>query len=89
MFQNPMMSASLNNSSTGLNASRSSVRSSSRNPLMLPSQRAGTLTKILSNLFLGDQVDSRDADLLVKHGIKAIVNVTPDLPNVFEKLVGL
>ncbi|XP_063718407.1 uncharacterized protein LOC134845450 isoform X2 [Symsagittifera roscoffensis] len=79
-------SSSLNSSSTCLrHSSCNSSGSSSRNPLYLTSKRAGSLTQILPNLYLGDQVDSRDALALKKHGIRAILNVTPDLPNHFEK----
>lgn len=43
-----------------------------------------SLVEILPFLFLGNAANSADLELLVKHGIKYILNVTPDLPNVFE-----
>ncbi|XP_075235701.1 dual specificity protein phosphatase Mpk3-like [Lycorma delicatula] len=40
--------------------------------------------EILPRLFLGNAANSGDSDSLRKHGIQYILNVTPDLPNVFE-----
>uniref|UniRef100_A0A1B6BWD5 Dual specificity protein phosphatase n=1 Tax=Clastoptera arizonana TaxID=38151 RepID=A0A1B6BWD5_9HEMI len=40
--------------------------------------------EILPYLFLGNAANSEDLESLSKHGIKYILNVTPDLPNVFE-----
>lgn len=41
--------------------------------------------EILPYLFLGNAANSEDIESLSKHGIKYILNVTPDLPNVFEE----
>uniref|UniRef100_A0A1B6F2Q1 Dual specificity protein phosphatase n=2 Tax=Cuerna arida TaxID=1464854 RepID=A0A1B6F2Q1_9HEMI len=41
--------------------------------------------EILPHLFLGNAANSEDIESLSKHGIKYILNVTPDLPNVFEE----
>uniref|UniRef100_A0A915HZF6 protein-tyrosine-phosphatase n=1 Tax=Romanomermis culicivorax TaxID=13658 RepID=A0A915HZF6_ROMCU len=40
--------------------------------------------EIISNLFLGNSSNSADKETLLKCNIKYILNVTPDLPNVFE-----
>ncbi|XP_021957959.1 dual specificity protein phosphatase Mpk3 isoform X2 [Folsomia candida] len=40
--------------------------------------------EIIPNLYLGNASISKDQSLLEKHNIKHILNVTPDLPNVFE-----
>nr|CAD7261912.1 unnamed protein product [Timema shepardi] len=40
--------------------------------------------KILPHLFLGNQATSADSDALTRHNIQYILNVTADLPNVFE-----
>ncbi|XP_076330465.1 dual specificity protein phosphatase 6-like [Tachypleus tridentatus] len=41
--------------------------------------------EIMPYLFLGNAENSRDLEVLEKHCIKYILNVTPDLPNVFEQ----
>ncbi|XP_044299567.1 dual specificity protein phosphatase 9 [Varanus komodoensis] len=41
--------------------------------------------QILPNLFLGSARDSANMDTLAKLGIHYILNVTPNLPNLFEK----
>ncbi|XP_073973401.1 mitogen-activated protein kinase phosphatase 3 [Rhodnius prolixus] len=43
-----------------------------------------TLVEILPHLFLGNAANSEDLETLTKHNIKYILNVTPNLPNVFE-----
>jgi dual specificity MAP kinase phosphatase len=40
--------------------------------------------EILPHLFLGNAANSEDSQSLERHGIQYILNVTPDLPNVFE-----
>lgn len=40
--------------------------------------------EILPHLFLGNATNSEDSQALAKHSIQYILNVTPDLPNVFE-----
>ncbi|KAK9890845.1 hypothetical protein WA026_012191 [Henosepilachna vigintioctopunctata] len=40
--------------------------------------------EILPYLFLGNAVNSEDSQALARHNIQYILNVTPDLPNVFE-----
>ncbi|XP_066993527.1 dual specificity protein phosphatase Mpk3 [Anabrus simplex] len=40
--------------------------------------------EILPHLFLGNAANSEDSEALSRHSIKYILNVTPDLPNVFE-----
>ena len=40
--------------------------------------------EVLPYLFLGNSKNSADMDALEKHNIKYILNVTPNLPNVFE-----
>ncbi|KRT84163.1 hypothetical protein AMK59_148, partial [Oryctes borbonicus] len=40
--------------------------------------------EILPYLFLGNAANSEDSQALAKHSIQYILNVTPDLPNVFE-----
>lgn len=41
--------------------------------------------EILPHLFLGNAANSEDSQALLKHSIQYILNVTPDLPNVFEE----
>ncbi|CAI5796012.1 specificity phosphatase 9 [Podarcis lilfordi] len=41
--------------------------------------------QILPNLYLGSARDSANMDTLAKLGIRYILNVTPNLPNLFEK----
>uniref|UniRef100_H2ZA58 Protein-serine/threonine phosphatase n=1 Tax=Ciona savignyi TaxID=51511 RepID=H2ZA58_CIOSA len=41
--------------------------------------------EILPGLFLGCAKDASNADVLARHNITYILNVTPNLPNVFEK----
>ncbi|XP_043829583.1 dual specificity protein phosphatase 9 [Dromiciops gliroides] len=41
--------------------------------------------QILPNLYLGSAQDSANMDTLAKLGIRYILNVTPNLPNLFEK----
>lgn len=41
--------------------------------------------QILPNLYLGSARDSANVDNLAKLGIRYILNVTPNLPNVFEQ----
>uniref|UniRef100_A0A0A9YYM7 protein-tyrosine-phosphatase n=1 Tax=Lygus hesperus TaxID=30085 RepID=A0A0A9YYM7_LYGHE len=43
-----------------------------------------SLVEILPHLFLGNAANSEDLETLTKHNIKYILNVTPNLPNVFE-----
>ncbi|EEB10532.1 dual specificity protein phosphatase, putative [Pediculus humanus corporis] len=40
--------------------------------------------EILPHLYLGNAINSEDSESLNKHGIQYILNVTADLPNVFE-----
>lgn len=40
--------------------------------------------QILPNLYLGNAANSEDVEALTKHNIKYVLNVTADLPNVFE-----
>ncbi|XP_014216551.1 dual specificity protein phosphatase 7 [Copidosoma floridanum] len=40
--------------------------------------------EILPHLYLGNAANSEDSESLARHGIQYILNVTPDLPNVFE-----
>ncbi|XP_020296419.1 dual specificity protein phosphatase Mpk3 [Pseudomyrmex gracilis] len=40
--------------------------------------------EILPHLFLGNAANSEDREALARHRIQYILNVTPDLPNVFE-----
>ncbi|CAH1155364.1 unnamed protein product [Phaedon cochleariae] len=40
--------------------------------------------EILPYLFLGNAANSEDSQALAKHSIQYVLNVTPDLPNVFE-----
>ncbi|XP_014243106.1 dual specificity protein phosphatase Mpk3 [Cimex lectularius] len=42
------------------------------------------LVEILPHLFLGNAANSEDLETLTKHNIKYILNVTQNLPNVFE-----
>jgi len=44
----------------------------------------GFPVEILPQLFLGNAQNSSDCDALDKHRIRYVVNVTPNLPNVFE-----
>ena len=41
--------------------------------------------EVLPHLFLGNCENSKDIDCLREHGIKHIVNVTQDVPNMFER----
>lgn len=41
--------------------------------------------EILPYLYLGCAKDSTNLDMLEEYGIKYILNVTPNLPNLFEK----
>lgn len=43
------------------------------------------LVEILPHLFLGNAANSEDSEALSRHHIQYILNVTPDLPNVFEE----
>ncbi|KAL1116698.1 hypothetical protein AAG570_005170 [Ranatra chinensis] len=49
-----------------------------------PPAEDDSLVEILPHLFLGNAANSEDLETLTKHSIKYILNVTPDLPNVFE-----
>lgn len=40
--------------------------------------------EILPHLYLGNAANSEDREALARHRIQYILNVTPDLPNVFE-----
>ena len=40
--------------------------------------------EILPHLYLGNAANSEDRESLARHRIQYILNVTPDLPNVFE-----
>ena len=40
--------------------------------------------EILPHLYLGNAANSEDSESLARHRIQYILNVTPDLPNVFE-----
>lgn len=40
--------------------------------------------EILPHLYLGNAANSEDHEALSRHRIQYILNVTPDLPNVFE-----
>lgn len=50
----------------------------------LPSNQAAFPVQILPYLYLGCAKDSTNLDVLGKYGIKYILNVTPNLPNMFE-----
>lgn len=41
--------------------------------------------EVLPYLYLGNAKNSADLDSLKQHGIKYILNVTPNLPNMWEK----
>jgi dual specificity MAP kinase phosphatase len=41
-------------------------------------------SKIIDNLYLGDEFDSQNRESFSALNIKAVINVTPDLPNSFE-----
>ncbi|XP_053227073.1 dual specificity protein phosphatase 9 [Podarcis raffonei] len=56
----------------------SGVESEGASPPSFPVQ-------ILPNLYLGSARDSANMDTLAKLGIRYILNVTPNLPNLFEK----
>jgi len=49
-----------------------------------PFSDPGFPVEIMPFLFLGNAQNSRDCDALDKHCIRYVVNVTPNLPNVFE-----
>ncbi|CAB0033094.1 unnamed protein product [Trichogramma brassicae] len=40
--------------------------------------------EIVPHLYLGNAANSEDSEALTRHGIQYVLNVTPDLPNVFE-----
>ncbi|KAF3856123.1 hypothetical protein F7725_016846 [Dissostichus mawsoni] len=50
----------------------------------LPSNQTAFPVQILPYLFLGCAKDSTNLDVLSKYNIKYILNVTPNLPNMFE-----
>lgn len=45
--------------------------------------------EILPGLFLGNATHSEDSTALKKYNIQYVLNVTPDLPNVFESTGGM
>lgn len=45
--------------------------------------------EIVPGLFLGNSMHSADLRALHKYNIKYVLNVTPDLPNVFEASGGI
>lgn len=47
-------------------------------------QQADAPVEIVPGLFLGNATHSEDSQALQKYNIQYILNVTPDLPNVFE-----
>uniref|UniRef100_H3A1V9 protein-tyrosine-phosphatase n=1 Tax=Latimeria chalumnae TaxID=7897 RepID=H3A1V9_LATCH len=49
------------------------------------SQPPGFPVQILPHLYLGCAKDSANMDILRRLGIRYVLNVTPDLPNIFEK----
>lgn len=51
---------------------------------MLPGSQAAFPVQILPYLFLGSARDSTNLDVLGEHNITYILNVTPNLPNMFE-----
>lgn len=54
-------------------------------PVSYSDRRNGQLpAQIKPYLFLGNSINSSDLDTLEKYNIKYILNVTPNLPNVFE-----
>ena len=42
------------------------------------------MSKIIDGLYLGGEYDAFDYNNFVKYNIKAVINVTPDVPNFFE-----
>uniref|UniRef100_A0A8C6L753 Dual specificity protein phosphatase n=1 Tax=Nothobranchius furzeri TaxID=105023 RepID=A0A8C6L753_NOTFU len=50
----------------------------------LPNNQSAFPVQILPYLYLGCAKDSTNLDVLSKHNIKYILNVTPNLPNMFE-----
>lgn len=50
----------------------------------IPSNQPAFPVQILPYLYLGCAKDSTNLDILGKYGIKYILNVTPNLPNMFE-----
>lgn len=48
------------------------------------SQQSEAPVEIVPGLFLGNATHSEDSKALQKYNIQYILNVTPDLPNVFE-----
>uniref|UniRef100_A0A8D0G6L4 Dual specificity protein phosphatase n=1 Tax=Sphenodon punctatus TaxID=8508 RepID=A0A8D0G6L4_SPHPU len=61
-----------------LSSSGGGVESEGASPPSFPVQ-------ILPNLYLGSARDSANMDTLARLGIRYILNVTPNLPNIFEK----
>ena len=43
--------------------------------------------EIIPNLYLGNATISSDETILERHNIKHVLNVTPDLPNLFENSI--
>lgn len=50
---------------------------------------SGAPVEILPGLFLGNASHSEDSNALQKYNIRYVLNVTPDLPNVFEGTEGI
>ncbi|XP_069499295.1 dual specificity protein phosphatase 7 [Ambystoma mexicanum] len=50
----------------------------------IPNNQSAFPVQILPYLYLGSAKDSSNLDVLGKYGIKYILNVTPNLPNMFE-----
>ncbi|CAM9861778.1 unnamed protein product [Lampetra fluviatilis] len=70
-------SASAEDSSSSSSSRFSSEEGSPAPPMQCPIQ-------ILPHLFLGCAQDSSNMEALAQHGIRYILNVTPNLPNTFE-----
>lgn len=49
-----------------------------------PEEDKDFAVEILPHLYLGNAANSEDREALARHRIQYILNVTPDLPNVFE-----
>ncbi|CAG0881093.1 unnamed protein product [Darwinula stevensoni] len=71
-------------SSLGLDDDNHSSSGSGLGSNHYPPPSPGFPVEILPHLFLGNAQNSEDAEALKKHGIQYILNVTPNLPNVFE-----
>uniref|UniRef100_S4RGY1 protein-tyrosine-phosphatase n=1 Tax=Petromyzon marinus TaxID=7757 RepID=S4RGY1_PETMA len=72
-------SASAEDLSSSSSSRFSSEEGSPAPPMQCPIQ-------ILPHLFLGCAQDSSNMEALAQHGIRYILNVTPNLPNTFERI---